>query len=235
MYFDVTYLVLVLPAVLFALWASAHVKSTFRKYATTMNRRRITGEQAARALLDRNGLTHIRIECTSGQLSDHYDPQQQVIRLSQEVYSGTSAASIGVATHEVGHAIQHKVGYFPLRIRSAIIPITNFGSKLALPLILLGILFVNYNPNMIYLAYAGIACFGLSTVFQLVTLPTEFNASRRALQSIRECGFLYDDEADDARKVLTAAALTYVAALAVSLAQLLRLLILVGGRRRRND
>ena len=234
MFFDVTYLILVMPAVLFALWASARVKTTFRKYSSVSTRRNLSGAQAARTLLDSNGLQHIRLECIDGELSDHFDPKNQVIRLSREVYNGTSAASIGVATHEVGHAIQHQVGYFPIKIRSAIIPLTNIGSRMAMPLILLGLLFLNYNPNLIALSYAGIACFGLSTLFQLVTLPTEFNASRRALRSMEECAFLYDDELDDAKKVLSAAALTYVAALAVSLMQLFRLLILVSGRRRRD-
>ena len=229
MYFDMTYLVLVIPAVLLAMFASARVNSTFQKYSTQHSRRRITGAEAARAVLDRNGLRDVSIEHVSGKLTDHYDPRTNVIRLSDSVYSSTSTAAIGVACHEAGHAVQYAVNYAPIKLRAAIIPITNIGSQLAMPLILLGIFM-----NMADLAYVGIACFGLSTVFQLLTLPTEFNASRRALAAIESGNLLYDDEIVGARKTLSAAAMTYVAALAVSLAQLLRLLILVGGNRRRN-
>ena len=229
MYFDTTYLVLVMPAVLLAMFASSKVNSTFEKFSKQHSRRNITGAQAARTVLDRNGLRDVRIEHVSGKLTDHYDPRTNVIRLSDSVYSSTSTAAIGVACHEAGHAVQYAVNYAPIKLRAAIIPITNIGSQLAMPLILLGILL-----NMFDLAYLGIACFGLSTVFQLLTLPTEFNASRRALAAIEESYILYDDEMVGAKKTLSAAAMTYVAALAVSLAQLLRLLILVGGNRRRN-
>lgn len=232
-YFDWTYLVLVLPAILLAAWASANVNRTFKKYANQHSRRGITGAEAARKVLDANGLYHIRIEHISGSLTDHYDPRGNVIRLSDSVYGNTSTAAIGVACHEAGHAVQHAVGYAPIKLRTAIIPITNIGSKLAMPLILLGLLFM--NTQLYYLVYAGILCFSFSALFQLVTLPTEFDASRRALRAIESGNLLYDNELAGAKKTLRAAALTYVAALAVSLAQLLRLLLIVAGRGRRND
>lgn len=232
-YFDWTYLVLVLPAILLAVWASANVNRTFKKYANQHSRRGITGAEAARKVLDANGLYHIRIEHISGSLTDHYDPRGNVIRLSDSVYGNTSTAAIGVACHEAGHAVQHAVGYAPIKLRTAIIPITNIGSKLAMPLILLGLLFM--NTQLYYLVYAGILCFSFSALFQLVTLPTEFDASRRALRAIESGNLLYDNELAGAKKTLRAAALTYVAALAVSLAQLLRLLLIVAGRGRRND
>ena len=227
MYFDMTYLVLVMPAVLLAMLASSRVNFTFKKYSTQYSRRRITGADAARTVLDRNGLRDVRIERISGNLTDHYDPRSNVIRLSDNVYASTSTAAIGVACHEAGHAVQYAVNYTPIRLRAAIIPITNIGSQLAMPLVLLGLIL-----NFTNLAYLGIACFGLSTVFQLLTLPTEFNASRRALAAIESSCILDGDEMTGARKTLSAAAMTYVAALAVSLTQLLRLLIIVGGRRR---
>ena len=233
MFFDWTYVVLVLPAVLLAMWASANVNSTFRRYSTQYSRRGITGAQAARRVLDANGLTAVRIEHISGNLTDHYDPKANVIRLSDQVYDNTSTAAIGVACHEAGHAVQHAVGYAPIRLRTAIVPITNIGSRLSMPLILVGLLLSVYSPQMYYLVYAGIACFGLAALFQLVTLPTEFNASSRALAAIESGHLLYDEEMKGARKTLRAAALTYVAALAVSLTQLLRLLVLFGGNSRR--
>ena len=229
-YFDWTYLVLVLPAVLLAAWASANVNSTFKKYAKQRSRRGITGAEAARRVLDANGLQAVRIERISGNLTDHYDPRSNVIRLSDSVYGDTSAAAIGVAAHEAGHAVQHAVGYLPIKVRAAIIPITNIGSRLSMPLILIGLLFM--NTQLYYLVYVGILCFSFSALFQLVTLPTEFNASRRALAAIESGNLLYDDELAGAKKTLWAAALTYVAALAVSLTQLLRLIVLFGGRRR---
>ena len=194
---------------------------------------RPTGADAARLVLDANGLHHVRIERVAGNLTDHYDPRSNVIRLSDSVYDNPSTAAIGVAAHEAGHAIQYAVHYVPIKLRAAIIPITNIGSKLALPLILIGLLFVSGDLG-VQLAYAGIACFGLSTVFQLLTLPTEFNASRRALAALEQGHLLAEDEMEGARKTLWAAAMTYVAALAVSLAQLLRLLLIVGNRRRDN-
>ncbi len=189
--------------------------------------RGISGAQAAEAVLRQNGVTGVRIEWVAGKLNDHFDPRTNTIRLSSAVYSSTSVASVGVAAHEAGHAVQYAVGYFPIRLRAAIIPVTQFGSMAAFPLILLG-LFMN-SGIMIDI---GILAFGLSTVFQLVTLPVELNASRRALAAIEEGGLLVPDEYPMAKKTLTAAAMTYVAALAVSLAQLLRLVLLFGGRGR---
>lgn len=229
---DWTYIVLVLPAVIFSLIASANVNSTFKKYSRVYNSRRLTGADAARRILDSNGLQHIRIERISGNLSDHFDPRSNVIRLSQAVYDGATAAAVGVAAHECGHAIQHAVGYLPIKLRSAIIPITNIGSKLAFPMILLGVVLTAWSQQALMIAYIGVALFGLSLVFQLVTLPTEFNASRRALKTIDNMGLLSGDDLKASKKVLTAAAMTYVAALAVTLMQLIRLFLIVNRNRR---
>lgn len=233
--FDTTYLILVIPCLILSLWASAQVNSTFRRYSKQLSIRGITGAQAAQRVLSANGVGNVRIERISGNLTDHFDPKTNVIRLSDGVYDSTSTAAIGVACHEAGHAVQYAQEYAPIKLRAAIIPITNFGSKLALPLILLGILLSGFISTSYTFVYLGIACFGLSLVFQLITLPVEFNASRRALDSIRESNILTDDEIRGARKTLSAAALTYVAATAVSLAQLLRLLVLFGGGRGRNN
>ncbi len=232
MYFDVTYLILVLPCVLLAMWASANVNSTFQKYSQQLSSRRITGAEAAHRVLSGNGVTGVRIERVSGNLTDHFDPKTNVIRLSDSVYDSTSTAAIGVACHEAGHAVQYAQNYGPIKLRAAIIPVTNLGSKLAMPLILLGLLFSFGGYTLVYL---GIACFGLSLVFQLVTLPVEFNASRRAMNAIEQAGILTEEEQKGAKKTLTAAAMTYVAATAVALAQLLRLIVLFGGGRRRRD
>ena len=229
MYFygiDATYIFLVLPAVIFALWAQFNVKSTFSKYSKIASRSGMTGFDSARRILDANGLGDVRIAHVSGDLTDHYNPTDNTIYLSDSVYGSNSAAAIGVAAHEAGHAGQHATGYTPIKIRSAIIPVTNIGSNLAMPLIILGI--VLSFPT---LAYIGVAAFGLSTLFQLVTLPVEFDASGRALRALE--GTLDGDDLASARKVLRAAALTYVAALAVSLVNLLRLLIIVAGNDRR--
>ena len=234
MYIDMTYIILVMPAVLFALWASSHVNTTFAKYSKQFNSRNLTGAQAARYVLDRNGCRDVRIERVSGNLTDHYDPRTNVIRLSDSVYNSTSSAAVGVACHEAGHAIQYAENYAPIKMRAAIIPITNIGSKLAMPLILIGILLSALGNLSYTLVYLGIACFGLSLVFQLVTLPVEFNASRRAMRAIEEANILTNEEQRGARKTLTAAALTYVAATAVALSQLLRLILMFGGRRRRD-
>ena len=234
MYFDWTYLFLVLPAMIFAMIASAGVNSTFAKYSKQYSSRGVTGAQAARLVLDKNGLQNIPIEQISGKLTDHYDPRTNVIRLSSEVYNGTSTASIGVACHEVGHAIQHSTGYTPIKIRSAIVPITNIGSKLAVPLILIGIICSSLGEFFVWLAYIGLIGFALTAVFQLVTLPTEFNASSRALATIRDNNILTPEELKGSKKVLTAAAMTYVAALAVAVAQLLRLIIIVSRRTSRD-
>ena len=232
--FDWTYLVLVLPCLILSLWASSSVKSTFRRYSQQYSQRRITGADAALRVLNNNGVHNVRIERVAGDLTDHYDPKTNVIRLSDSVYGSTSTAAIGVACHEAGHAVQYAQHYAPIKLRAAIIPITNLGSKLAMPLILLGIVLSFLGSISYALVYFGIACFGLSLVFQLITLPVEFNASRRAIRAIDEAGILSEAEMVGARKTLKAAAMTYVAATAVALAQLLRLLVLFGGRRRRD-
>lgn len=234
MYFDMTYVVLVLPCVLIAMWASYNVNSTFQRYAKQHSIRGITGAQAAQRVLSANGVTDVRIERVSGNLTDHYDPRTNVIRLSDSVYASTSTAAIGVACHEAGHAVQYAQNYAPIKLRAAIVPATNLGSKLAMPLILLGLLLSFAGFYSYTLVYLGIACFGLSLVFQLITLPVEFNASNRALRAIEEGNILTEDETRGARKTLTAAALTYVAATAVALMQLLRLILLFGGGRNRN-
>lgn len=232
--FDWTYLVLVLPCLILSLWASSSVKSTFKRYSTQYSMRGITGADAAMRVLRNNGVHNVRIERIAGELTDHFDPKTNVIRLSDGVYDSTSTAAIGVACHEAGHAVQYATHYAPIKLRAAIIPITNFGSKLAMPLILLGVL-LSFMGNLSYtFIYLGIACFGLSLVFQLVTLPVEFNASRRAVRAIDNAGILTQQELVGAKKTLKAAAMTYVAATAVSLAQLLRLILIFGGRRRRD-
>lgn len=230
--FDRTYLLLVLPCVILSLWASANVKNTFRRYSKQLSARHITGAMAAERVLRANGVLNVGIEQISGSLTDHYDPRANVIRLSDDVYNSTSTAAIGVACHEAGHAVQYAQNYAPIKLRAAIIPVTNIGSRLAMPLILLGLVLAfmeNYSYIFIYL---GIACFGLSLVFQLVTLPVEFNASRRAMRAIADSELLTAEEQQGARKTLTAAALTYVAATALALAQLLRLISIFGRRRR---
>ena len=232
--FDMFYVILVLPCIIFSLWASARVNSTFKKYSVQYSRRRITGAEAAQRVLHANGVHDVRIERVGGNLTDHYDPKTNVIRLSDSVYNSTSTAAIGVACHEAGHAVQYAQEYAPIKLRAAIIPITNIGSKLAMPLILIGLLLTFLEAASFFFVYAGIACFGLSLVFQLVTLPVEFNASRRAMDAIANTDILTSEEQVGARKTLSAAAMTYVAATAVALAQLLRLLIIFGRRRRRD-
>ena len=230
--FDWTYIVLVLPCIIFSMWASSSVNNTFKRYAQKFSSRLITGAQAAQRVLSHNGVSGVRIERVSGNLTDHYDPRTNVIRLSDSVYDSTSVAAIGVAAHEAGHAVQYARHYAPIHFRAAIIPITNIGSKLAMPLILLGVVLSFLGSISTGLIYLGIAAFALSLVFQLVTLPVEFNASRRAMRAIADAELLTGDEQRGARKTLTAAAMTYVAATAVSLAQLLRLLVLFSGKRR---
>ncbi len=231
---DVTYLILVLPCLLLAAWASANVNSTFQKYSRQLSLRHITGAQAAQRVLSANGVSGVRIERVSGNLTDHYDPRTNVIRLSDSVYDSTSTAAIGVACHEAGHAVQYARNYAPIKLRAAIIPVTNFGSKLAMPLILIGLLLPALGIFSIALVYIGIACFSLSVIFQVVTLPVEFNASRRAMEAIESANLLTDEEQKGAKKTLGAAALTYVAATATAIAQLLRLVLLFGNRRRRD-
>jgi len=228
MFYDSTYL-LVLPAIIFALIAQIMVKSTFSKYSSENNQHGYTAKEVARKILDENGLYSVSIEYVSGNLTDHYDPSANVIRLSDSVYNGTSVAAIGVAAHEVGHAIQHAQGYAPIKIRQAIIPITQIGSSLALPLVFIGMLI----GALQWLIPIGIFLYTGVVLFQAVTLPVEFNASGRALKTLDENVILYKSEVKMAKKVLTAAAMTYVAAMFSSLMSLLRL-ILISNRNRRN-
>ena len=232
--FDWTYLYLLLPCMILSLWASSNVKSTFRKYSRQFSRRGLTGAEAAQRVLSTNGVSGVRIERISGDLTDHFDPRTNVIRLSDSVYGSTSTAAIGVACHEAGHAVQYAMNYGPIKLRAAIIPLTNFGSRIAMPLILAGILFSAFGIFSDTLVYAGIACFGFSLIFQLVTLPVEFNASHRAMAAIENANLLTEEEQRGAKKTLKAAALTYVAATAVALAQLIRLIAIFGNRRRRD-
>ena len=229
---DYTYLLILLPCLLIAMIASARVNSTFKKYSKQISSRHITGAEAAQRVLSAGGVRDVRIEKVSGNLTDHYDPKAKVIRLSDSVYDSPSTAAIGVACHEAGHAVQYAHNYFPVKIRTAIIPITNIGSKLAMPLILIGILLATFGSASYVLVDLGILCFSLSLVFQLVTLPVEFNASRRALSAIDRANLLTEEERAGAKKTLSAAAMTYVAAVLVSAAQLLRLILLTGRRRR---
>ena len=222
---DYSYIVFVLPALIFALWAQFNVKTTFAKYSRVRSDRGMTGYDAARLILDRNGLGYVRREQVAGDLTDHYDPKSNVIRLSQSVYGAQTAAAVGVAAHEAGHAVQYAQNYFPVKVRSAIIPVTNLASTAAFPIFLLGIVF-----SFSTLAYIGVILFGASVVFQLVTLPVEFNASSRAVKALADSG-MSEDGVKAARKVLTAAALTYVAALASAIGNFLRLLSIA----KRND
>lgn len=223
---DSYYLILVLPAIIFSLIAQRRVNSAFETYSKVYSRRGISGADAARAVLRLSGITNVQIERVSGSLTDHFDPRTNTIRLSQSVHDACTVAAIGVAAHEAGHAVQYAHGYGPIRLRAAIIPITQLGSSAAMPLIFIG-LFLNTS----LLIDLGLIFFFTSVVFQLVTLPVEFNASNRALAAISEAGLLYEDELPGARKTLSAAALTYVAALMVALAQFLRLLMIFGRRR----
>ena len=234
---DMSYLTLVLPALIFSLWASARVKSTFNKYSSQRTLRGMTGAKAAYEVLRANGVYDVKIQRVSGDLTDHYDPKANVIRLSENVFDSTSPAAIGVAAHEAGHAVQYATNYAPIKIRAAIVKATNFASMLSMPLIIISFIlmgvemFVPYREELYYVAMAGVLAFGMCVVFQLVTLPTEYNASHRALKTIEDCNLLTEEEQKGAKKVLSAAALTSVAALAVSLAQFLRLLSLVNRRR----
>jgi len=222
---DYTWLIFCLPPLLLALWAQSKVKSTFAHYSKVASDRGMTGRDAARLILDANGLQNVPVTQIAGELTDHFDPRENVIRLSDSVCNVRSAAAVGVAAHEAGHAVQHAVGYGPMKLRSALVPVTNIGSRLSMPLILLGIL-LSFET----LAYFGVILFAATAVFQLVTLPVEFDASRRALAALEGAG-MSADGVKSAKKVLSAAALTYVAALLTAVGNLLRLLVLV----RRND
>lgn len=223
-YWDWTYIILI-PAVILAMYAQARVTGTFRRYLRVPARRGKTGSQVARELLDSHGLRDVRVEMTRGHLTDHYDPRDQVLRLSQDVYHSTSLAALGVAAHETGHALQHAQNYVPLGIRNNLFPVAHFGSQMAFPLFFLGFLF---NGPM--LMDVGILLFVAALLFQVVTLPVEYNASGRAMRLLEVGGYLAPDEAPMAKSVLDAAALTYVAATAMAVLQLLRLLVLRGQR-----
>lgn len=229
MYMDPTY-ILVLIGVVLCLVASARVKTTFNKYSKVRSRTGMTGAQAAVRLLNSQGITDVRVERVSGELTDHYDPRTKVLSLSSSVYDNSSVASIGVAAHECGHAIQDNRGYAPLRIRGMLVPAANFGAAISWPIIILGIILGGSS----ILIQIGIIMFSLAVLFQIVTLPVEINASSRAVRLLDEVGILSGDEIDSTKKVLTAAALTYVASAASMVLQLLRLIILFGGRNNRD-
>jgi len=225
MYYDSTY-ILVLLAFMLSLFASWGVNSTFSKYSKVNNLRGLTGCDAARQILDRNGLYHIKIEHVAGNLTDHFDPRSNVIRLSDATYNSTSVAAVGVAAHEAGHAVQHAVGYYPIKLRNSFVPFANIGSSLSMPLFLIGLI-----SGINQLTLAGIVLFSAVLVFQLITLPVEFNASNRALKILNSSGMLYPEEVGKAGKVLKAAAMTYVASVASTALQLLRLVMLFNRRR----
>lgn len=228
-YIDYWYLVLVVPALLVSLWAQFKVKSTFNKYSNKRVASGMTGADASRCIQRANGI-QTGLEAVAGSLSDHFDPRTNTIRLSSPVYGQATVAAVGVAAHETGHALQHAQGYAPVRLRTSLVPVTNFSSAISPLLIVLGIMMA-MDP----LAYAGIALFSVATFFQLVTLPVEFNASRRAVVALEQSGRFTEDELKGVKKVLTAAALTYVAALFVSLMTLVRFVLIVGGNRSRRD
>ena len=229
-YFDPTYILIIIAAII-SLIAQWRVNSAFSKYSRVASMSGMTGEQAARMILQSNGINDVSVQRISGKLTDHYNPSTKVLNLSESVYGSTSVAAIGVAAHECGHAIQHARGYFPLSLRTALVPVANIGSQLSWVFIIVGAI-LSFNQTLITI---GIIMFSAAVLFQLVTLPVEFNASARALEQLESNGILYRDEVSQTRKVLSAAALTYVAAAATAILQLLRLIILFGGRGRRDD
>lgn len=220
-------IIILIPALIFTFWAQLSVQSAYSKYSRIRNAHGMTGADAARRILDANGLYDVKIEQIPGEMTDHYDPRERVIRLSQGTHSVATVAAVGIAAHEAGHAVQHAVGYHGIRVRNAILPACRIGSAAAMPLFLIGLLLATD-----VLMLAGIVAYSLVTLFQLVTLPVEFNASHRAIAALEGSGYLADDDIQGARRVLRAAAMTYVAALATSLLTLLRLLVLASGRRR---
>ena len=229
-YWDSTYLLVIIGSVI-CLAASAMVNSTMHRYGAVRNSTGITGAEAARRILNQEGLYNVQIECLRAGNGDHYDPSTNTVRLSAENYSNPSVTAVAVAAHECGHAMQYARGYAPLKLRAALVPVVNIGSKFGIPLILLGVL-LSWNQVLIQI---GIWAFSLAVLFQLVTLPVEFNASSRAVEKIEQYGLLTLQENQGTKKVLRAAAFTYVAAVAASILQLLRLLVLFGGNRRRRD
>ena len=224
---------LLIPGVLFTLWAQIRVKSSYSRYEGELLPAYMTGASVARRILDGNGLSDVPVEMVNGYLADHYDPRHRVLRLSSAVYMGNNVAAVGVAAHEAGHAMQHAKGYVPLRFRTVIVPVCNFGSHLAMPLFLIGMLLAGGSYFSEWLMLAGILAFSLSVFFQLVTLPVEFNASRRAMRCLEHSGTMNAEQLKGSRRVLSAAAMTYVAALAAGLLSLLRLLLLAGRFSRR--
>ena len=229
-YFDPTYILIIIAAII-SLIAQWRVNSAFSKYSRVASMSGMTGAQAARMILQSNGINDVSVQRISGKLTDHYNPSTKVLNLSESVYGSTSVAAIGVAAHECGHAIQHARGYFPLSLRTALVPVANIGSQLSWVFIIVGAI-LSFNQTLITIS---IIMFSAAVLFQLVTLPVEFNASARALEQLESNGILYRDEVSQTRKVLSAAALTYVAAAATAILQLLRLIILFGGRGRRDD
>ena len=229
-YFDPTYILIIIAAII-SLIAQWRVNSAFSKYSRVASMSGMTGAQAARMILQSNGINDVSVQRISGKLTDHYNPSTKVLNLSESVYGSTSVAAIGVAAHECGHAIQHARGYFPLSLRTALVPVANIGSQLSWVFIIVGAI-LSFNQTLITI---GIIMFSAAVLFQIVTLPVEFNASARALEQLESNGILYRDEVSQTRKVLSAAALTYVAAAATAILQLLRLIILFGGRGRRDD
>lgn len=227
-YFDPTY-ILVIIGVFICLLASARMRSTFQKYARVRSHSGMTGREAAEEVLRRAGIYDVRVERVAGNLTDHYDPRSKVLRLSDATYGSNSIAAVGVAAHECGHAIQHAQGYVPLKIRGSLVPVANLGSTIAWPLILLGLLFT--GESSVLFLNLGILAFSLAVLFQIVTLPVEFNASKRAIRILGSSGIMYPEEVQDTKKVLSAAALTYVAGAAASVLQLLRIVLLAGRRR----
>ena len=232
--FDPTY-ILVIIGIIITMWAQGKMKTTFAKYSRVRSMSGMTGQEVARRILMANGIFDVTVEPVAGQLTDHYDPRSKVVKLSEVIYNSTSVAAVGVAAHECGHAIQDNQEYMPMRLRSAIVPVANLGSTLSWPMILIGVLMANAGSYAGYsLISVGILCFSLAVLFQLVTLPVELDASRRALRQLNATGILPPEEQQQTRAVLSAAALTYVAAAAASMLQLLRLVILFGGNRRRD-
>ncbi|MGM9551197.1 MAG: zinc metallopeptidase [Clostridia bacterium] len=230
-YYDIYYIVLVLPMIIISMIASQKVNGTYKKYSRVQTRRNFTATEAVRQILDNNGLYDVKIEHVRGNLTDHYDPKANVVRLSDSVMNSSSVAAVGVAAHEAGHAVQHAVGYAPVKWRSALVPVANFGSRISIPLIILGFVLMQFESYLGgLLVYGGILFFAAAVVFQIVTLPVEFDASNRAIKILSEGGYLYDDETGMVKKVLSAAAFTYVAAAATSIAQLLRLILIARDR-----
>lgn len=228
-FFNYSYFLFMMPALIISIYAQIKVSSTFSKYSKVRNSRGLTGADAANRVLAQNGVAGVEVEHVSGDLTDHFDPRTNIIRLSDSVYSSTSVAAVGVAAHEAGHAVQHANGYAPMNIRKALVPITNIGSTLSMPLIFIGLLLpVQYD----FVVNLGIALFSLAVLFQVITLPVEFDASKRAIATLEQGGTLYGEELMGAKKVLTAAAMTYLASTFTAVMSLLRLLFIVAGRRR---